>query len=127
MTPIDMAFLGALGFLFTAVTIAAYLLFRTGVLVVVRGGKPSPSVPRQGSHAGLALMLGPLFGLFMGLLYMSLTPIDPLDVNHMLGQLTLVGTIVGLITGAALGLAHLLACRMKPAGKPGRAGDTDLE
>ncbi len=54
----------------------------------------------------------------MACLHLRLHQVNPLDVGFTITQFTVLGSILGVVTGAAVGLAGLLSGKTDKPGKP---------
>jgi len=113
-----MAFLEVLGILFVAISVLAYLAFRVSSMVRREQGSPGGDRRHRLALAGLSLVCGPAVGFLLACLHLRLHNVNPLDVGFTITQFTVLGLIVGVVTGAAVGLASLLSGKTESPGKP---------
>jgi len=113
-----MAFLEVLAVLFVAISVLAYLAFGVSSMVRRERGSPSGGRRHRLALAGLSLVCGPAVGFLLACLHFRLHNVNPLDVGFTITQFTVLGSIVGIVTGAAVGLAGLLSGKTETPGKP---------
>ncbi len=113
-----MAFLEVLALLFVAISVLAYLAFRASSMVRRERGSPGGDRRHRLALAGLSLVCGPAVGFLLACLHLRLHNVNPLDVGFTITQFTVLGSIVGVVAGAAVGLAGMLSGKTETAGKP---------
>lgn len=116
----------ALGFVFVALAVSAYVVFRATSLYRSWRGKGARPRARRGL-ASLAVLCGPLVGLILGLLHVRMTEVNPLDLQYTIGQYTFLGAIAGLVVACALLFAGMASDAMEPAASAKPPTHLDLE
>jgi hypothetical protein len=74
-------------------------------------GTPGHSRLRLGF---LALVCGPLLGLFLAIGFLVINDVNPLDVGYYFWTYVEIGFIAGILGGASIGLSSLFVQRAKP-------------